>query len=114
MSAEIGAALAIHWWKAAITVVLGYFGFRFQQNYSEKERRLKTLEEQQISMNNKFIEQTSKVATLEKNLEDLLKHIKSTSEKSDRNMELVKEDVGKISTSIAVIQNDVKHIKEEK
>lgn len=111
MSAEIGAVLAVHWWKALITVLLGYFGFRFQQNYTEKERRLKTLEEQQILMNNKFIEYNSKVSTIEKNLNDLYEKVAKSIDKSDENLEMVKEEIGRISTKIAVIQNDVTHIK---
>jgi|TARA_A100001518_G_C1227144_1_gene79246 chromosome segregation ATPase len=103
MSAELGAVVAIHWWKAVIGIVAGYFGFRLKQNYSEKEARLKNLEEKHAELSEAHIEQRGEL----NNLKEVHKDFTKKYEESQKTLT-------DIYTSVQVIKNDIQHIKEGK
>lgn len=138
MHGEILAVLVVHWWKAVIAVVVGFFGFKAQQSYVKseqaKENRFKNLEEKASNtytkeetrelVDNKIAVPNEKITNMEAMLATLLERDQESQRRSDERDEKILshlqelkdsmgKDVSNINTNLAVVQNDIQHIKDK-
>lgn len=97
MSAGIEAAIALHWWKACIGIIATLLGLKFQKSLTDKEERLKNLENKTTLLSETLIEEKMRVS----NLEEMLKQSVANSTK-----------LNEIHTSVEVIKTKINHLEE--
>ena len=97
MSAGIEAVIALHWWKACIGIIATLLGFKFQKSLTDKEERLKNLENKTTLLSETLIEEKMRIL----NLEETLKQSVANSTK-----------LNEIHTSVEVIKTKINHLEE--
>lgn len=127
MSAEFIGIAAAHGWKAFVTIALGYFGWKIRYDRIKSDERTEkrfvkiedktantyTKDETKELIENSLSIPKEKIAKMETMLEYIIEQDRKSQSRSDERDEKLFSEIQKLNTSVAVIQNDVQHLKQD-
>lgn len=115
MSAELAALFAAWWWKISLTGIGGWVGLMIQRHYKKKDDHQKALEarlKDTYTKDETLQQIDSKVSPLMEKQTQLHKDHEHLEAKFDKLMEKLETVLPEMKTILAVVQNDVTHIKQ--